>query len=145
MIHLQNGDQMEMYHSRPHSIGNGTTIWSPFWRVVTVKRVLFHYTIKREGRPNHIDRALNMRFTNSCFMGITIVMGAGPRWIIIMLTRRRALDEGNRSDKKWMNERNIHTMVVATKLVADGKCQTLEEAVKKIERSICRGRYHVTS
>ena len=42
-----------------------------------------------------------------------------------------------------MNERNIHTMVVATKLVAEGKCQNLEEAVSKIECGICHGKYHV--
>ena len=34
-------------------------------------------------------------------------------------------------------------MVVATKLVAEGKCNNLEEAVSKIECGICHGKYHV--
>ncbi len=54
------------------------------------------------------------------------------------------LIENNKSGTdRWYNDKNINTMVVATKLVAENKYQKLEDAVRSIVCASCDGRYHV--
>ncbi len=44
---------------------------------------------------------------------------------------------------RWYNEKNINTMVAATKMVSEGKFKSLEDAVRNIQCAACEGKYHV--
>jgi hypothetical protein len=57
--------------------------------------------------------------------------------------QNRNSEDNKPGTSRWYNDKNINTMVAATKMVSEGKFKNLEEAVRNIQCATCNGKYHV--
>jgi len=55
--------------------------------------------------------------------------------------QNRNSEDNKPGTSRWYNDKNINTMVAATKMVSEGKFKNLEEAVRNIQCATCNGKF----